>query len=150
MWQEYKYSQQIVLGLIAVNEVKDEQVTFIETEETYEAAIDEANRIIKGKIKAEKVRDSQLERTVHLVTRRRDLHEQIKEILDHIKEELEKVEVTQSRGSLKVQCESLMTTQFRMRQAKEMTKELLSHHHDNGAALTTTGSVWSLTGGSWS
>ena len=48
---------------------------------------------------------------------------------------LEKVEVTLLQGSLKVQRESLMTTEFRMRQAKEMTKELLSHHHDNGAAL---------------
>ena len=60
-WQEYENSQQDVLGLVTEDELGSEQVTFIEMEDTYEAAIDEANGIIKGKLRAEEGRDSQLE-----------------------------------------------------------------------------------------
>ena len=67
--------------------------------------------------------------------RRRGLHKKIREILNHVKEELEKVEVTQSRGSLKVQRESLMQAELRMREAKELTEQLLEHHHNDWAAL---------------
>ena len=100
-------------------------------EGTYEATIDKANAIICGYLRAEEGTDLQPERTVLIAARRRDLHEQITEILNHVKEELEKVEVTQSRGSLKVQRESLMITELRMREAKE----LLGHQHDDRAAL---------------
>ena len=41
-WRTYKNSQLDILGLIADYKVGDEQVTFIEMEETYEAAIDYA------------------------------------------------------------------------------------------------------------
>ena len=69
-----------------------EQVTFIEMEETYEAAIDEAKRII-CKFKPEESRNA--ERAIKLATQRRGLYEQVRETLDHVGEELEKVEVTQ-------------------------------------------------------
>ena len=42
-WQKYECSQQDVLGLVAEDEVVDEQVTFSGMGEAYEAAIDEAN-----------------------------------------------------------------------------------------------------------
>ena len=48
-WQEYENSQQVVLDLITENEVEAEPVTFIEMEDTYEATVDKANGIIKGK-----------------------------------------------------------------------------------------------------
>ena len=80
--------------------MEDEQVTFIEMEETYKDAIDEAKRIIKGKLKAEEGRDLQPERTIHLAARRRVLYKQVRETLNHVRKELEKVEVMQSRGSL--------------------------------------------------
>ena len=126
-WQEYKKSQQDVLGLITENEVEDEQVTFIEMEETYEAAIDEA----KGKLKAEEGRDLQLEQTIHLAARKRGLYEQIRETLDHVRKELEKVEFMQSRRSLGIQRELLIDAKLRMQEAKELSKELLDHHIDD-------------------
>ena len=46
-WRTYESSQY---------EVGDEQVTFIEIEETYEAAIDDAKKIIKGKLRVEEGR----------------------------------------------------------------------------------------------
>ena len=45
------------------------------------------------------------------------------------------MEFTQSRGSLKVQCKSLMEAELRMQEAKELTKELLGHHHNDWASL---------------
>ena len=50
------------------------------------------------------------------------------EILNYVKEELGKAEVTQSRGSLKVHCESLMEAELRRQEARELTEELLDHH----------------------
>ena len=65
-WQEYENSQQDVLGLVTKDEVENEQVTFIKMEEIYKAAINDANGIIKGNLRAEEGRDSLNERTVHL------------------------------------------------------------------------------------
>ena len=72
----------------------DEQVTFIEMKETYEAAIDEAKKIIKGKLRAEEGRVPQRERALQLAARMKGLHDQIREILNFVKEKLERVEVT--------------------------------------------------------
>ena len=60
-WRKYKSSQQDILGLIAEDKVVDEQVTFTRWEETYEAAFDEANKIINGKLRAEEGRNPRLE-----------------------------------------------------------------------------------------
>ena len=95
-WRKYKSSQQDVLGLITEDKVVDEQVTFIEIKETYEAAINKANAIVWDILRAEEGRNSELERAEQLAARRRGLHEQIMEIRDHVKKELEKMEVTQS------------------------------------------------------
>ena len=63
----------------------EEQVTFIETEETYEAANDDTKKIIKDKLKAEEGRVPQRERRVQLAARRWSLHDQIREILNFVK-----------------------------------------------------------------
>ena len=39
-WQEYKNSKQDVLGFVNKDEVENEQVTFLEMEDSYECAID--------------------------------------------------------------------------------------------------------------
>ena len=65
-------------------------------EETYEAAIDKANATIWDILRVEEGRNPLLEQAEQLAARRRGLHEQIMEICNNIKEELEKVEVTQS------------------------------------------------------
>ena len=57
------------------------------------------------------------------------------EIRDHVKEELEKMEVTQSRVLLKAQREALLEADRRMQEAKELTKELLNHHNNDWADL---------------
>ena len=54
-WQKYKSSHQDGLGLVAEDEVFDEQVTFTEMEEAYEAATVEAKKIIKGERRADDV-----------------------------------------------------------------------------------------------
>ena len=128
LWQEYESSQQEFLGLITENEVEAEQVTFIEMEETYKAAIDEAKRII-CKFKPEESWNA--ERAIQLATRRRGLYEQIRETLDHVRKELEKVEFMQSRRSLGIQRELLIDAKLRMQEAKELSKELLDHHIDD-------------------
>ena len=108
-------------------------------EETYEVVIDKANAIIRGYPRAEEGTDPRPERTVLIAAQRRDLHEKITEILNHVKKELENVEVTHSQGFLKVHRESLVTTELMMREAKELTKELteelLGHQHDDWPAL---------------
>ena len=73
-WQKYESSQQDSLGLVAEDEVVDEQVTFTEMEEIYEAAIDEANKIIKGEFGADdEDRDPRPERAIQLAAQRRSL-----------------------------------------------------------------------------
>ena len=60
-WRKYENSQQGVLGLVLEDEVEDEQATFNKMKEIYEAAIDEAKRIIKCKFEAEDERNLQPE-----------------------------------------------------------------------------------------
>ena len=56
--------------------MENEQATFNEMEENYEAAIDKARRIIKGKVEAEDKRDSQPERAIQLTSQRKSLQDQ--------------------------------------------------------------------------
>ena len=95
-------------------------------EENYEAAIDEAKRIIKGKVEAEDERDSQPERATQLTSQRKSLQDQARGILNHIKEELEKEKVTASRSSLAAQHNALQEAKDRRQKAKELTRELLT------------------------
>ena len=69
--------------------MEDEQATFNEMEEDYEAAIDEAKRIIKGKGEAEDKRDSQPERATQLTSQRKSLQDQVREILTQDRPALE-------------------------------------------------------------
>ena len=64
--------------------MEDEQATFIEMEEIYKTAIDDANRIIKGEFRA-----PQPERAVQLAAQTRGLHEQVMGILNRAKEEMD-------------------------------------------------------------
>ena len=50
-WQEYENSQQNVLVLVTEDKVENKPVTYLEMEDSYEAAIDEAKKITKGKLK---------------------------------------------------------------------------------------------------
>ena len=69
--------------MVAEYEVAEEQVTFIKMEEAYEAAIDDAKKIIKGERRADKVgRTPQPERAVQLAMQRKSLHNQVRKILD--------------------------------------------------------------------
>ena len=52
-WQKYESRHQEVLGMVAEYKVADEQGTFIEMEEAYEAAIDDTRKIIKGERRAD-------------------------------------------------------------------------------------------------
>ena len=116
--------------------MEDEQATFSEMEENYKAAIDEAKKIIKGEFGAdEEDRDLQPERAVQLAAQRRSLQEQDLEILNYVKEELEKAEVTMLHGSLKVQREALLKAVRRLQEAKELTKELLAHETNDHQGL---------------
>ena len=76
-WQKYEESQQDVLGHVIEDEVDDEQVTFIEMEDIYKSAIDEINRITKDKGRAPRS-----ERAVQLAAQMRDLHEQVRRIIN--------------------------------------------------------------------
>ena len=49
-WMKYENINLEVLGLILEDEVENEKATFNDMEENYEAAIDEARRIIKGRV----------------------------------------------------------------------------------------------------
>ena len=101
-WQKYQSSQQDVLGLVAEDNVADEQVIFTKMKETYKAAIGEASKIIKGEFWAkDKEGDPRSEQAIQLAAQRRSIQGQALEILDCVKERLEKVEITTSRGSLK-------------------------------------------------
>ena len=91
-WQKYESSHQDVLSMVAEDEVAEEQVTFIKMEEAYEAVINDARKIIEGEHRAGDVnRTPQHERPVQLATQGMCLHNQIREILDCVKEVLEKV-----------------------------------------------------------
>ena len=68
-WQKYENSQMDVFSLVTEEELVDVQVTFIEMEEIYEAAIDEANKIIRDIGRA-----LQPEETVQLAEQRRSLN----------------------------------------------------------------------------
>ena len=72
-----------------------------EMEGAYEAAIDKAKKIIKDKLRTGVNNNPQLERIRQLAEQRRGLHKQATKILNRVKEELEEVEITQSRGSLR-------------------------------------------------
>ena len=52
-----------------------------------------------------------------------------------VKDELEKMEVTQSQVLLKAQGESLMEADLRMQEAKQLTEELLNHHNNDWVGL---------------
>ena len=98
--------------------MEDEQVTFIEMEEIYETAIDKAKKIIKGELEPEdEGRAPQPERAVQLAAQRRSLHNQVMEILDCVKEDLEKAEVTKSQEAPKTQRELLMKAERRLQGA---------------------------------
>ena len=100
--------------MVAEDEVSDEQVTFTKMEEAYKAVIDN-DKMTKSERWADAVfRTLQHERVVKLVTQRTSLHKQVREILDRVKEDLEKVEVTQSREALKTQRELLTKTERRI------------------------------------
>ena len=71
-WQRYENSHQDVLVLLTEDKVSDEQTTFIEMEEAYEVAINEARKIIKGKRQTDDlVRALQPEQAVQLAAQRR-------------------------------------------------------------------------------
>ena len=80
----HENSQQDVLGLVTEDKVLNEQATFTEMEETYEGIIDKANAIISGYPRAEEGTDLRPERAVLIAAWRRNLHEQIMEILNHV------------------------------------------------------------------
>ena len=79
---KYENNNLEVLGLIPEGEVQIEQAAFNDMEENYEAAINEAKRIIKGKVEAEDERDSQPERAIQLTSQRKSLQDQARGILD--------------------------------------------------------------------
>ena len=59
-WRMYENSNLEVLGIVLEDEVEDEQATFSEMEENYNAAINKAKKIIKGEFGADdEDRDSQ-------------------------------------------------------------------------------------------
>ena len=106
--------------MVTENEVADEQITFTKMEEAYKAATDEAKNIIRGEHRADDVgRTTQPERAVQLTTQRMSLHNQVREILDCVEEDLEKVEVTRSQEALKTQLELLTKVEHRMQGAKD-------------------------------
>ena len=121
-WRKYEKSQQEVLGFFLEDEVANEQITFTEKEESYEAAIDKAKKIIRVELKAEDERNLQPEQALQLTLQRGNLQKQVRETLDYVKEE-EKEEVTTSRSSLKVQRDALLDAKDRLREAKELTRE---------------------------
>ena len=49
-WQKYESSQQDVLGLVTKDEVDSKQAAYLKMQDSYEAAIDEAKKIIKDKL----------------------------------------------------------------------------------------------------
>ena len=63
----------------------EEEVTYIEMEDIYESTIDKINRIIKVKNRAPRS-----EQAVQLTAQVKDLHEQVRRILNQAKEELKK------------------------------------------------------------
>ena len=122
-WQEYENSQQDFLGLVTEDKVENKKVTFLEMEDNYEAAIDEAKKITKRELKVEEGSGSQLDRAVRLTLRRMALHEQVTTTL-----ELERSEIAQLQESLRAQHGLLKETELRIQEAKELTQELLEHH----------------------
>ena len=58
------------------------------------------------------------------------------------KEELEEVEIMQSRGSLRKQRESLMKAECRMEEAKELTPELLGRHFSDREEALVVNEHW--------
>ena len=131
-WQMYDSSHQDIFGMVAEYEVDDKQGAFLEMEEAYEAAINTARKIIKGKHRTDDVaRTLRPKRRSQLTTQRKSLHNQVGEFLDCIKEDLEKVEVTQSQKALRTQCELLTKVKRRMQGAKQQTKELLGNGINN-------------------
>ena len=59
-WRKYDSTQQDVVSLVAEDNVVYEQVIFNKMEENYEAAMDEANEIIKVELSDEGGRDPRL------------------------------------------------------------------------------------------
>ena len=124
-WQKYKSSHEDVLSIVTEDKVANEQATLTNMEEAYEAAINDAKKIIKGECRADDIgRTPQPERAVQLATQRMSLHNQVREILDCVEEDLEMVEVTQSQEALKTQHELLMKAERRMQGAKQQTKDM--------------------------
>ena len=117
--------------------MEDELVTFTQMEEIYETTIDEAKKINKGKLRA-----LQPERAVRLAAQRMSLHSQVTEILDCVKDELEKAEFTKLREALKTQRELLSAG----------CKEPSSGPRSYWTTTSTIGKVWSwrITGSEWS
>ena len=50
-WKKYENSHQEVLSLVMEDEVEDEQATFTDAEESYEAAINEVNKLLKSEFR---------------------------------------------------------------------------------------------------
>ena len=50
-WKKYENSHQEVLSLVMKDEVEDEQATFSDAEDNYEAAINEVNKLLKSKFR---------------------------------------------------------------------------------------------------
>ena len=93
-WQKYESSHQDVLGMVAEDKVAEEQVYFTKMEEAYEAAINDARKIIDGEHRAGDIsRTPQHKRAVQLATQGTNLNNKIREILGCVKEDLDKVEV---------------------------------------------------------
>ena len=130
-WQENENSQQTVLGLVTKDKIESEQITFLQMKDSYEAAIDEVKKITKGELKVEGVSSSQLDRALRLTAWRMDLHEQVTRTLNHVKAELETADITQPQEPLKAQHGSLTEAKRRIREAKDLSQELLEHHVSN-------------------
>ena len=91
-----------------------ERVTYIEMEDSYEAAVDEAKKITNGKLKVKEVSSSQLDQTIQLATQRMNLYDRVRETLRCIEEDLEKVEVMRSQKALQARPELPMKTEHGM------------------------------------
>ena len=129
--------------------VEGEQVTFIEMEESYEATIGKAKKIIRGEFKPEDELNMQPDPALQLTSQRTILQNKIGGILDYVKGELEKVGVTTSRSSLKVQRDALTDAKGRLQEAKELTRELLTIGTQDHLALEQDQHRMCSTNGRW-
>ena len=115
-------SHQDVLGMATEYEGSLKKIVCLETKETYKAAIKNAEKFFKDKRRTDGVGTTlHPERTAQLATRRAILHNQVREILDFVEEDLEKVEVKQSQEALRTQRELLTKAEHKMQRAKQRT-----------------------------